>query len=282
MRIFATKQEKLDGQLFKAIEKRAYDDIARLLKAGANPDARRNVWEQTPLIVAASDAIYNVEIMRMLLDAGADPNAKTTHGDTALHWTICRKKSLEEIEMLVLRGANINIQNFSGVTPLHLAAQKLDRDIVTYLIDKGGDTTLKDKHYSTPIDYSRNKSYGFSRFMEDYIAAKNAPKESLPPCEWTLSAEDEVARVFIRDKIGYTMTEIFNFTARTYTHISRNMTTNAESQSQRFFEEFPDLAPIEDAYAALLRNGGNGNPPQISVGLGKDALIAADKVGRTL
>jgi ankyrin repeat protein len=54
-----------------------------LLDRGADVNAKRND-DTTPLHLAASRG--RTEIVKLLLDRGADVNAKDTQGSTPLHW----------------------------------------------------------------------------------------------------------------------------------------------------------------------------------------------------
>jgi hypothetical protein len=62
----------------------------QLIEAGANVNARaqRNVFESTPLHHACSGrSCTNLDFIQLLLDHGANPNAKNSKGETPLHYT---------------------------------------------------------------------------------------------------------------------------------------------------------------------------------------------------
>jgi ankyrin repeat protein len=61
-----------------------------------------------------------VEALKVLLDAGADVNAKAPDGNTALHQAVTARKP-ELIDVLVKAGAKFDIKNRDGLTPLELA-----------------------------------------------------------------------------------------------------------------------------------------------------------------
>jgi ankyrin repeat protein len=59
------------------------------------------------------------------------------------------------IKLLVERGANIQVKNTSGRTPLHVAAYNLNAgDAVSYLIEKGADVNARDSTGETPLRYA--------------------------------------------------------------------------------------------------------------------------------
>jgi hypothetical protein len=108
---------------------------------------------------------------------------------------------------------------------------------------------LADKEYPRLADMIRGKQ------PDDFRKASEMPPEG-----WQLTAKDEVSSVVEKAGIGYRLTEIFNFGSGIYTRIARNITTGAESQSLRFFDEFTDHAAIDRAREALVRLGGEAAP----------------------
>ena len=91
--------------------------IKVLLDAGANPDIS-NVLGITPLIYGARYG--NMEVVKMLIDYGADINLRDTHGDTAL-MKATEFGNIEVIDILIQAGADITIKNFKKKNALDLA-----------------------------------------------------------------------------------------------------------------------------------------------------------------
>lgn len=56
-------------------------------------------------------------------------NPRDDHGFSPLHWA-CREGRSSVVDMLIMRGARINVMNRGDDTPLHLAASHGHRDIV--------------------------------------------------------------------------------------------------------------------------------------------------------
>lgn len=87
------------------------------------------------LIVAARKS--NVEAVKELLAKGADPNAKSPYGATPLFFA-CDRGSLEIVRMLVDRGADVNVQDsFYKSTAVGWAVSKNHVAIVKLLLEKG-------------------------------------------------------------------------------------------------------------------------------------------------
>lgn len=61
------------------------DLVRTLIDAGANVNAR-DIRDMTPLMLAVSSETQNTEVVRLLLEKGADTKAKSVLGETALDW----------------------------------------------------------------------------------------------------------------------------------------------------------------------------------------------------
>ena len=79
-------QEKLDMQFFSAVNNGDLEGMEAALEAGADIDAVHRVSEQAqvPAIMHASLA-GNLEVIKYLLDEGADPEVPDSFGFTAIH-----------------------------------------------------------------------------------------------------------------------------------------------------------------------------------------------------
>lgn len=92
-----------------------------------------------------------VEIVEMLLDAGADIEADeiNCYGGKPLHWA--SEHETEVVKVLLERGANVNAtndlktSNYYGITPLMMNVLMKDdcANVTKLLLDAGADTTVK-------------------------------------------------------------------------------------------------------------------------------------------
>src|SRR6185295_14892312 len=96
-------------------------DLAQtLLYAGANLRATTRIGSYTPLILAAREG-YAV-VMEPLLAAGADVNAKTSNGTTAV-MLAAQSGSADAVTRLIDGGADVNAKEpVRGLTPIMFAA----------------------------------------------------------------------------------------------------------------------------------------------------------------
>ncbi len=122
--------------------------IKLLLEKGADINIKSNTGE-TILIMAAMNP--NPEIMEMFIDKGFDVNAKDNQGYTALIMTTINSCSPKIIKMLIDAGADVNEKNEFGDTALISAAWKANPEAIKLLIDAGADVNAKNKEGETAL-----------------------------------------------------------------------------------------------------------------------------------
>lgn len=121
-----------------------------------------------------------VEIISLLLDAGADIEADETncYGGKPLHWA--SEHAPEAVKLLLERGANVNSRNikadseFHGMTPLIMnTTQKNDCSEVTeLLLAAGAEIGAVDASGKTALDHARER--GLSRITRVLDAQRAA------------------------------------------------------------------------------------------------------------
>ena len=71
------------------------------------------------------------------------------------HFIACENGHFPIVEYLISKGANIEIKDEDGWTPLHYASDFEYPSIVEYLISKGADKTAKNNNGDTPYDLDK-------------------------------------------------------------------------------------------------------------------------------
>ena len=108
-----------------------------LLDAGAEPDARTRIGGHTPLHVAAAQG--QADVAGALLTAGAQADAWTTTGATSLHFAAA-SGSGDAVDRLIAHGADANARERQWQqTPLMFAAAANRVDAVRALMKAGAD-----------------------------------------------------------------------------------------------------------------------------------------------
>ncbi len=115
----------------------------------------KNKYNCTPLHNAAfSDKI---EVVKLLVQNGADANVKQSNGHTPLH-TAASYGAYDVVKYLVDKTDKSILNNFKQ-TPLHLAAFKKHIGIVELLVKKGFSVNAPDKYFITPFMYAARNGF---------------------------------------------------------------------------------------------------------------------------
>ena len=115
-----------------------------------------------PLTLAAH--FGHEETTQWLLDHGANIDLVSSHrlGVTPLHSALFGKR-IEIARLLIERGANVNIARGGGDWPrtgwtaLHYAAGFALKELVQLLLSHGADVTIRDEQFKTPLDIARDE-----------------------------------------------------------------------------------------------------------------------------
>jgi len=169
--------------------------VKSLIKHGANPNVRLNqnkekaaeeirkgnvqIYEKrtavtvteivlqgaTPLLLAAE--VNNLDVIKALVEVGADPLIGTELGTTPLIMAagagtdVQRERAPEEratavetAKFLVEHGADVNAAGQYGWTALHAAAYQGMNDVIEYLVSKGAKIDQKDEFGQTSLSIS--------------------------------------------------------------------------------------------------------------------------------
>jgi ankyrin repeat protein len=169
----------------RGVRDEAFALVERLLEAGADPNARTREYPherrfilvvvgsvswvdltgQTPFLRAA--AAGDVDVMKLLLEHGADPSIATNAGTTPLmvaagvNWAVAEtfdlgnEALLEAVKLAHALGNDVNAVNSMGIAAIHGAANRGANDVIEYLAANGARLDVADAQGRTPLDWAK-------------------------------------------------------------------------------------------------------------------------------
>ena len=140
--------------LMAATGRNTREAVKSLLSHKANANLR-NKQGKTALHIAAAG--LHADIVAALLQSGAEVDARDAEGKTALILAAYTESSVptEVLSALLGHGAQLNAQDHDGNTALVMAAKSGCISGVEFLLSKGAETNLKNKEGKTPLKYAR-------------------------------------------------------------------------------------------------------------------------------
>lgn len=121
------------------------NQVQKLIESGVNIEVECRRHERSPLVHACRSG--NLEIVKLLLNAGADIEHKDKYEFNSLFWSLssAKIKGFEIAKELIFKGANINSADSIGNTPLMFFATTSNHpDLVSrFLLENGADPEVK-------------------------------------------------------------------------------------------------------------------------------------------
>ena len=165
-----------DRALLEAARDGNIEAVRQHLAAGAdvNVNDQRGYGGSTPLHVAAQEG-HN-QVIELLIDNGANVNAKRSDGATPLDWaedepkiadllrehggkhgsihTAAAGGDTEAVKEFLAAGTDVNAKNQLGRTPLHAAAYRGHTVVVELLVANDADVNALSVNGKTPLDWA--------------------------------------------------------------------------------------------------------------------------------
>jgi len=138
--------------LMMAVDNKHLHVAEYLLQHGADIQLD-NKYGYTPLMQAVMR--NDAKMVNLLLDKGAKIDQKNFYTELTPLMMAADNGSLEMVELLMARKANLNLQDGRGRSALMHASAARQPKIAERLTQAGADTTLKDKQGRTADDFSR-------------------------------------------------------------------------------------------------------------------------------
>jgi ankyrin repeat protein len=148
----------LSDDVLAAIYNKNVQALNELTAAGADINSTDEDG-RTPLMHAVLDSRPDPRFIRHLLRQGATPNAADANQQwRALHYAV-QAGGIDVVRVLLEAGASVDAQDAFGNTPLWRAvmAPKPSTELVELLLLSGADPTLRNHHGISPLDLAQTR-----------------------------------------------------------------------------------------------------------------------------
>ena len=144
-------RKKISDLDFRTLCKTAtFEKILEALNNGANPNAKNR--NKNTALMSAAQSNADPRVIEVLLDAGAELEARNQRGSTALHYAAMDNVP-EVVELLIKKGADIEALNHEKKTPLYYAKHNKnlnDTHIIDLLTKKSEEPETEPAPQETP------------------------------------------------------------------------------------------------------------------------------------
>lgn len=154
--------------LHRATKEGNYTVVSELLKCGYRSLEAKNQDGQTAVHLASR--LGKDDILKKLIESGANVNCRDTAGYTPLHYA-CQSNLPNTVRVLVQVGyANIQARNSeTGWVPLHEAASRGHKEVVKVLLSLNAPVNPRTVANDTPADLARRNSHlECARMLRNY------------------------------------------------------------------------------------------------------------------
>lgn len=123
-------------------------------------------------------SLSNEDVIKLLLSKGADPNIKTIHGNTVLHFLISSSNPnrYDILKLLLNHKADINIVSNDGETPLSTACIMNDYNMIKLLLQDGADPNPPVPYNEKPWVIIHRQLKSFDETDKNYLILKMLEK----------------------------------------------------------------------------------------------------------
>ncbi|KIJ08765.1 hypothetical protein PAXINDRAFT_88385, partial [Paxillus involutus ATCC 200175] len=108
-------------------------------------------------------------IVELLVQKGADLNVQAHYAGTPLHQA-CSGGHLHIVKLLLQKGADKNAQDMDSDTPLHNSSREGHLEVIKLLLAEGADPHIQNKDSHTPLDIACSRHSRRSRGHNKIVA----------------------------------------------------------------------------------------------------------------
>lgn len=161
-----------DSAIVRTVRDANSPRLERLLRDGLDPNLRSAHGGVTLLMCAVGGDRVHAESVRVLLEAGADPDLPSADGQTAVHRAVRALggpdpdgERLASLEALLRHGGDVEAESEAGDTPLSIAIEVGSPEAVAMLLVAGADATVANRHGVSAGDLVAGPGAGDLRWL---------------------------------------------------------------------------------------------------------------------
>lgn len=128
-------------KLINALQSGRRDEVQRIVRSGIDLNFNQVLPDgiQVPLMFSVLSAVQplQVDMLQLLIDAGASMDTVMLPNQTTLTHFAAKMHPNEIVKMLVENGAPIDTEDITGRTPLMVAVERKNTNVIDTLIDAG-------------------------------------------------------------------------------------------------------------------------------------------------
>ncbi|KAJ9587145.1 hypothetical protein L9F63_019333 [Diploptera punctata] len=152
----------------------------------------------------------NWDIVKLLIEHGADKMTCDRDGDTLLHYAI-EQGGIDIINQLLRAGIHVDVRNDIMQTPLHLAVLQRNCEVIKYLVEKGADLKTCDNEGNTLLHFAAEfKSMDTIKYLLDSGVNTNVTNNQMETAAHVAIYLDRIESMKLLLKCGTDITVIDN------------------------------------------------------------------------
>jgi ankyrin repeat protein len=239
--------DNADDLIIWHIEKGHLSEVIEYIKPNYNLEKKYGFGD-TLLSIAVRKG--NFEIVKTLLNAGADPNVRGDFGDIPVIegasveacYGLDQENRLKIVELLILNGADVNLRSVNGDSAIKTAAQCGNTKLVELLISNGANVNFISEHKTPLIEaviHSNNpnmndeKRKPYITIVKILVANGANPFDKVNNESWGISALDWAKKINDRELIDTLGASQSHSKLIPYTDSRSNLTNAARTLDTR-------------------------------------------------
>ncbi len=154
--LYCMNKEDLKYELYEAIRfGRTVEEIRAWIDKGSDLNYCGHVGTPLTMEVSKSDGACRTEVIRLLLEAGANADKQNRDGAAPLHFAASKQVvNFELLNLLLGYAKQVDIRDVAGRTPLMRSAQYGCTEIAKMLLAHKADINAQDLEGDTPLMYA--------------------------------------------------------------------------------------------------------------------------------